>query len=126
MNKDHHAAIRQAITRHTQRQLKRPVEELRAELEEAEKEIRDGWLGISDFIMKEHTPEHPAEPQGNHDIRYRGWLAGYSWQREYATGCGYTAVNAEDATNCTIIGAAHLGRALGANRHLRESLRERI
>jgi hypothetical protein len=50
-------------------------------------------------------PDHPPEPQGANDVRYRGWIAGYSWQREYFTGRGYTAVNAEDATNCTILAA---------------------
>lgn len=51
------------------------------------------------------TFDHPPEPQGDNEVRYRGWIAGFSWQREYFTGRGYVAIHGEDPTNCTILAA---------------------
>jgi hypothetical protein len=33
----------------------------------------------------------PAEPEGEEDVWYRGWEAGWSQEREYYSGEGYVA-----------------------------------
>ena len=48
----HRAPLHKAIADYTERQLQRPPEELRAEIEASLAEIRAGWLGISDFMAR--------------------------------------------------------------------------
>lgn len=44
-------AVKEAIRRHTEQMCALPVEELRAILLKSEREIDEGWLGISDWLL---------------------------------------------------------------------------
>ncbi len=44
-------AIIAAIERYTKERLALPAEQLRAEIEASEREIREGWIGISDWLL---------------------------------------------------------------------------
>ena len=49
-------AILQMMKKQTQRDLARPASELRAEIEARDAEAREGWLGISDWLIaQEHA-----------------------------------------------------------------------
>lgn len=54
-----------AIARWTEQQMQRSPAELRAEIEASEREIRSGWIGISDWLLayKPRKPKPRPKPK---------------------------------------------------------------
>lgn len=51
------AHYKQVIKNYTEKQLKKPKEQLRAEILATQKEIKNGWLGISDWLLSKGDNE---------------------------------------------------------------------